>query len=257
MSNFSVEERIRLAKEKTQKLVDHTSHLISIHENNKIILYSKILTDQIPESFAANAFNVLQESLYGFELVRLCVLWDKPRKDDFSEESIPSVCGLVSDPQVLQVLRDEARLNCGAFSSDQLGGQKLSNGLLDKIKKSHDERADEYAAHQESRLACAIRAADRVVKSNTMVSVRNYRDKYLVHSLSATQREKRQGVVNLPKYGDEVKLLRLTQRIVSLLYGGVCGIGYSFDDSHYFARRCASELWGNCKIKLPSQGLPV
>jgi bifunctional non-homologous end joining protein LigD len=35
-----------------------------------------LLSSQIPQSFAANAFNVFQRSMHQFEIVRLCVLWD-------------------------------------------------------------------------------------------------------------------------------------------------------------------------------------
>src|SRR5215471_139142 len=61
---MSVPERVRIAKEKTRRVVDHLHYLLELHENNAIVLYSPTLSQQIPESFAANAFNVFQQGMY-------------------------------------------------------------------------------------------------------------------------------------------------------------------------------------------------
>jgi hypothetical protein len=68
--NLSVAERMRIAKERTQRVVDHLLYLLELHENNAIILYSTT-SSQIPASFAANAFNVFQRGMHQFEIVRL------------------------------------------------------------------------------------------------------------------------------------------------------------------------------------------
>jgi hypothetical protein len=79
-SNFqkmSIADRIVAAKEKTVRVVDHLLYLLELHENNSIIVYSDILSSQIPTSFAANAFNIFQLGVHQFEIVRLCALWDR------------------------------------------------------------------------------------------------------------------------------------------------------------------------------------
>ena len=41
-------ERIQAAKEKTERVLEHLLHLLAVHENNAIIVYSDTLSSQIP-----------------------------------------------------------------------------------------------------------------------------------------------------------------------------------------------------------------
>jgi len=81
-------EKITLARVKTKALVDHVLHLLMLHANNAIIVYSPTLAEQIPRSYAANAFSMFQHAMHDYEIVRVCALWDAARRD---RESIPSV----------------------------------------------------------------------------------------------------------------------------------------------------------------------
>src|SRR5262245_43392344 len=92
---MSVSERIRLAKEKTKRVVDHLHYLLELHENNAIVLYTSTLSQQIPESFAANAFNVFQQGMHQFEIVRLCVLWDSAV---IEKDNITTIIELIVHP---------------------------------------------------------------------------------------------------------------------------------------------------------------
>lgn len=47
-------ERIELAKAKIPKVLDHFLYLLELHANNAHIVYSPLLSSQIPPSFAAN-----------------------------------------------------------------------------------------------------------------------------------------------------------------------------------------------------------
>jgi hypothetical protein len=76
IAKLTLPERIQAAKAKTASVVDHLLYLVELHENNALILYSPLLSSQIPTSHAANAFNVFQRGLHQIELVRLCALWD-------------------------------------------------------------------------------------------------------------------------------------------------------------------------------------
>jgi hypothetical protein len=78
--------------------------LINLHAANGIVLYSPVLAKQIPRSHAANAFNIFRDSLFKFEVIRLCVFWDECREDDLDMESIPAVIQLIDEPLVLSEL---------------------------------------------------------------------------------------------------------------------------------------------------------
>ena len=103
---FSNQERIDLAKAKTKKVVDHLVYLIKLHANNSCVVYSPMLSSQIPRSFAANAFNVFQRSMHQYEIVRLCALWDSPK---IEKENIPTVAGLIDDDAIIEILAEETR----------------------------------------------------------------------------------------------------------------------------------------------------
>jgi hypothetical protein len=67
--------RITRAKAKMDEVLGHFINLAALHENNAIVVFSPMLAEQTPRSYAANAFNVFQRVMYDFELVRLCALW--------------------------------------------------------------------------------------------------------------------------------------------------------------------------------------
>ena len=101
---MSVSDRVGLAKEKTKRVVDHLHYLLELHENNAIVLYTSTLSQQIPESFAANAFNVFQQGMHQFEIVRLCALWDSA---ELEKENIPTIIELIDHPNVIEALAQE------------------------------------------------------------------------------------------------------------------------------------------------------
>lgn len=80
-SSMPSAERVSLAKQRTRKVVDQLRASIEMHEANAIVVYSPTLAEQIPESHAAHAFNQFQSSMYFFEIIRLCALWDGADRD--------------------------------------------------------------------------------------------------------------------------------------------------------------------------------
>src|ERR1700730_7046822 len=105
--SWDTQKRVTEAKRITERLVDHTLYLLDIHENNAIVLYSDMLSKQIPKSYAANAFNVVREAMHQIEVVRICALWD-PRHT-IERESIMTVIELIDHPNVLDALANQAR----------------------------------------------------------------------------------------------------------------------------------------------------
>src|SRR4030088_986780 len=101
---MTVPERLKAAKEKTERVVDHLLYLLELHEHNAIVVYSDALSSQIPTSHAANAFNVFQLGLHQFEIVRLCALWDGADRD---KENISTIVELIDDPAVIEALAQE------------------------------------------------------------------------------------------------------------------------------------------------------
>jgi hypothetical protein len=139
--NLGSVARIELARAKMTRVLDHFLYLLELHANNAHVVYSPLLSSQIPQSFAANAFNVFQRSMQQFEIVRLCALWDRP---DPAKENIPTVIELIDDDTIVDALADETRkhwtneamalLNLSsdpALSAAERQAVRRSNALLD------------------------------------------------------------------------------------------------------------------------------
>ena len=97
------------------------------------MVYSPILSSQIPPSFAANAFNVFQRGMHQFEIVRLCALWDGA---DAAKENIPTVVELIDDSAIIDILADETRQH---WAGDHIPLLKSIGGC--KAQRSRKRRA--------------------------------------------------------------------------------------------------------------------
>jgi hypothetical protein len=217
-------ERIKLAKAKMTKIIDHFLYVIELHANNSFVVFSPVLASQIPRSYAANAFKVFQRSMYQIEIVRLCAIWDGI---DLDKENIPTVVALIDDDQIIEMLAEETH----SQHQDQRDQQF----------------ADERASLARTGLQQAIAAARTVLSSTRLASIMNIRDKHLAHSLETTRREKN-GPVQPMKYGDETKLLDASIPILESLYCWVNGTSFSFENSQGIDQRNAEALWTGCKF---------
>jgi len=184
---MSVPERVRIAKEKTRRVVDHLHYLLELHENNAIVLYTPTLSQQIPTSFAANAFNMFQHGMHQFEIIRLCALWDRAEPE---KENIPTIIELISHPDVIDTLAQETASHWQSKDDQQFGQQEAQKARAELQKAIDDSRA--------------------IMASQRRASIMNLRDKHLAHALSETRREKKVGPQPPMKYGDERKMLEAT-----------------------------------------------
>jgi hypothetical protein len=222
-----VPERVRIAKEKTKRVVDHLHYLLELHENNAIVLYTRTLSRQIPTSFAANAFRVFQQGMHQFEIVRLYALWDSAALE---KENIPTIIKLINHPKVIEALAQETASHWQSRDDQQFGQQEAQKAREELRKAIDDSRA--------------------IIASPRHVSIMNWRDKHLAHSLSKTRREKKVGPLPSIKYGDEGKILEATLPIVEVLYCWVNGTSLSFENSRKIDRENAKALWEACSFRI-------
>jgi hypothetical protein len=225
---MSVPERVQIAKEKTRRVVDHLHYLLELHENNAIVLYTPTLSQQIPRSFAANAFNVFKQGMHQFEIVRLCALWDSVKRE---KENIPTIIKLIDHPDVIEALAQETASHWRS-KDDQQFAQEEAQKARDDLRKAIDD-------------------SRTIIASTRLASIMHLRDKHLAHSLSQTWSEKEREenkVEPLPpmKYGDERDMLNATIPIVEALYCWVNGTSLSFEDSRKIDRENAKALWEAC-----------
>jgi AbiU2 len=242
-------DRVRAAKEKTQRVVDHLLHLLALHENNAIVVYSPTLASQIPRSYAANAFNMFQESLHRFEIVRLCALWDLPSPD---RESIPTIVRLVNDSRVIDALVEETRSSWSSkVPANPSEDPELDAAVRDRLGQLNELRAKEKTAEARVGISRSIERGQEIEGSVCLAGVKNLRDRHLAHSLSASSHDKTRPVPPM-QYGDERKLLLESIPLVEDLHLWVNCTGFSFDKSREIARRNAEALWNHCKLDIES-----
>jgi hypothetical protein len=243
-------ERIAAAKDKTRRVVDHAHYLLELHENNAIVLYSPTLSQQIPTSFAANAFNVFQQGMHQIEIVRLCALWDKAEPE---KENIPSVIELIDHPDVIEALAEETAAHWhgqGGAILNPLDDPELAKLTEQAIVRSNEQFGQEQAQKTRDELRKAIADSRAILASQKHASIMNLRDKHLAHSLAETRREKKVGPLPPVKYGDEREMLKATLPIVEALYCWVNGTSLSFDDSREIDRKNAKALWEACTFNI-------
>jgi hypothetical protein len=243
-------ERVKSAKEKTRRVVDHLLYLIELHENNAIVRYSQTLSGQIPTSFAAHAFNAFQRGLHQFEIVRLCALWDAAEAE---KENIPTVIELIDNPDVIETLAQETAgywRNQEAHLYDDGSDPDLRAATIERLRLSNEAFAQERAQKAHGGLRKTIDESRAIISSSKLASIMNLRHKHLAHSLTHTRHELTAGPVEPWRYGYERDVLDSTLPIVQALYCWVNGSSFSFEDSREIARKNAEALWGACTFDI-------
>ena len=242
-------ERFSLAQEKTRWMVDELIGLIALHENNALITYSPILSDQIPRSYAARAFNVVQESIHRYEIIRLCTFWDGV---DLDKANIPTVIELVDDPRIYrraaQDLEDHWR-SLGHVVANPDPDPAIQIKIEALLYESNQAFGRQEGVKAVQRLEETIKAARETIASPKLRSVRNARDK-LAHRLKVTRAEKGPVTVHPAKYGDEKDLLEDTINIVGGLHFSINGTDWDWENSRRISRESARALWEHCSFDI-------
>lgn len=227
---LSSSDRLGLAKQRTNELVDHMIALIAMHESNQVVLKTDALSRQIPRSHAAHAFNNFRFSMAGFEIVRLCAFWEPPDPQDVS---IPNVLNLFDDPQV----RVDIRRHVTSGESRSYLSEEAYASILEEMAQEIDIRIDQTLAR-----------ARAVESSSRLKSVRNHRHKFLAHNLIKTRAEEAGPVA--PMKNDDVDwLFSETEAIVDGLHHGLNRTGFDWSGSHEISKRQAESLWHGTKFE--------
>ncbi len=215
---MNTDDKIGRAKTKTQAATYHLDEVIRIHENNAFAIYSKTIVGQIPRSLAALAFETLQNTLFHYELVSICRLWDSCDPD---KENIPTIARLIEGEDAIQKLVQAERSN---WPNEQ-------------------NFANEQAIKLETKIRHTLASIKAIENGPELESIMNLRDKHLAHSLERTRREKNGTIVNPLKYGDETKILESTIPIVRDLHLAINGSHYSIEETRAQTRKHSEAFW--------------
>ncbi len=244
------QERVNLAKQRMSKVVDHLLQSLAMNENNQIVLYSDVLLSQIGKSHAANAFNLMRDSLFRYSIIRLCAIWEPD--NDLETESICTVVDLIDDHNViLELMRETCSHWAGktAYLGTLPAEPELSLEVLRQVRESEDRFGRTQGFRTGRTLLRAIASVREISQSDDMKVIRQLRNKHLAHALNETREEKKTGPVRLMKYREETRLLEKTISIVNDLYCWVNGASFDFEGSIQMRREDSEALWKGCQFK--------
>ncbi len=247
-------ERIKLAKQKVDRLVDATLNVMRQRASNEIVLYSDAISKQVGRSYAAHAYSSLQRAMFEHELITLCALWDMARreKEARDRDSIPAVLYLIDDEGVIRELVREIRnahLNQGVRDLTHEEDEGTRKIIREAIARNRAKFADEQARKAQKWLADAIELGKETSSGEMLTSARHYRDHVIAHVLSR-ELEKARAPGRVAKYGDEKQLFKITLKIVDWLYLGVSGASFAWDMSFKNEKRYAEAFWHGVTVKV-------
>ena len=163
-------------------------NVLELHAANKTIQYSGFLSDQIPRSQAANAFNTFQHAMYSQEIIRLLAVWDSAEE---YAVSIPTVVALINNDDVVDALSSEtfnAHANRGVRHLNPSDDPDIQ-GTIDEMSAKHQvEFAKKQADLTSKTLKACIGKVGEIQRRTKTTSIGNLRN-HLAHSLSKTRKE--------------------------------------------------------------------
>jgi hypothetical protein len=245
--NLTARDRLDAAKTITKKVVDHVTHLVALHESNRQLVFSNVLAQQITRSHAANTFNLLRDSQYRYEVIRLCALWDPPSSE---RESISTIAALVNAPAVVDLVADEARARRIGMRSHLLGNPTVEEReIIARHEARHAaEEAEEWATRHSRQVRRACYNTCIVRASVKLRALQDFRNHHLAHSLAEGARRTVPDVN--PHYGDERRLLDISIKTVDRFYLGLCGTGFMWDHLREMHQRDADLFWRGVRVEV-------
>lgn len=244
-------DRADLAATKIDRVIDLTTTLIQTHGNNQVINFSPLLSEQIPQSYGAHAFNDFQRGMFVHELTRLVALWDKP---DLEKNSIPTVIALLNDPATLRYLlraqlkrcyRD--RGNTRILNKDELEPEYVV--VSHKIIFKRNLRDTKQLFRRRTRTVFGL--GNAVIDSQRLANLSGYRDRHIAHNIDRELDKmiSRGKMYEPPQYAQAHRLLHTSCKIINAINGITRSAYFSFDSRFEIARKNADRLWQACKFE--------
>ena len=219
IAGMSVVERLNLARQKADRLVEHCIQIERIHANNRHLIFRDVFEGNLHHTFAGNAYEALRLTSFSFEVIRLMALWDPPAENVFS---IPEVMALIDDPRVIKQARADHMAGYGASYAHMAGAA--------------ERRFDRGLRH-------ARVLSSTLPTTNRFKSLKRHRNKFYAHSLSDPTIS--------PKFGYERKLLWSSERIVNGLRGALSSSGLDFHETRGLCAKHADEFWHRVEWSAP------
>ena len=235
-------QRCETAKTVLAGLNPRLIEAIGLNQANEIILFSDTLSKQIPESYAANAFNLFQDSLFRIEVITLCSLWDRA---DLDKHSIPLLRKLLDNEAVQDLLLQKHT----AAEQEKPIGNNFDDHDVKFIRQSRKEQA--HNDFKQSRTA--FFNSDEKAESSVR-QLRNLRHAY-VHNFedwrSATN--EKSNADTQPKNKDVSSLLTQTKEVMRAANAVIENEDVAFDAFGSVWEDYTTKLWSNCTFNISNE----
>ena len=255
ISEMSPDDRFEMANSKLERALDRLLQAIAMVEHNRVVLFSDILSKQIPRSRAANAFNLFREMLHRQEVVSVCALWDSVDLDKFN---IPTIVALVDNEDVQKLLHQKIYSSWADQSYNPEPGldRDTVKQLTQMIEKNNAKEGAQQADKILEQLIVSVASTKEMVTSNLLESIMELRDKHIAHALEITRREKKAAEpIEVPKHGDTGKIITLSIEIVDALTLAIRNTDFAFGQSREIHASCANELWSACNFAIEDRSV--
>jgi len=153
------------------------------------------------------------------------------------------VVKLIEKDSILRDLNIKTRSSWSGSNVDPSLSTDLKESAI-RIEKAFGKKIGDRTT---GKMKKAISLSHKIMQSTQLDSIRNTRDK-AVHMLEKTAREKNQGAVHPMKYGYESSILARTRLIIDVFHSSINQSSFAWNDSIEFSKRCAEQLWHNCKF---------
>ena len=240
-------ERLRNAQMIVEELTKRVEFTLALREQNTIILNSTRLSQQIPRSYAGNAFRVFQETVMRFEIINICGLWDKPEEGTIS---LPMAAVYLNSDEVLCDIRQSAFHRVREVQTHWMSGNAELIEIFERTNKFKDMKCAVDAFNREGRKISAIlRRVDKCERGETLRSLRDVRH-HFAHNLKFTRESKRSEIQPIT-HAEVHGLLEESISLIELLSLKINNVYFSIDNQlRELLRDCAEDLWNNCTFSI-------
>ena len=243
-------------KSKVSALVDRTIDVRQLHEVNRVVFASDVLSKQIPSSYAANAFVTTRIGLIHIEIIKLISLWDKGNDGC----GIMGIIGdLESNKSILEAIKTDTfhrRNQIGKSFFGEKHTEEEKKYFIEYIKRKTEEEAHQIVQERELEFKKIIDKARELHNSSNFTGLYDLRTK-LAHPTQrpreTVKRQKENPDLVLPDLNFNLldSFLSDTVEIVKQLHLCIEGAGFTWNDHQKMWEDYSKELWENCTFSIP------
>jgi hypothetical protein len=188
-------EKLLIAKHRFRMLSNVLLDVLELNEQKKAFKASSLYKLRRRNE----AIGLLYETIANYEIAQICRLWDDFDPNGFS---IPTMLSLLDSEEVRRLL--------------DMKETEQSHAVVEFSQLSAEVRRDFLKQYFEP----AVEDAIKVINSEELERVKNYRHKYIAHPVFSTRQERKKNIDD-PKQSDIEYCVQMAMSIILVLQNGL------------------------------------